>query len=56
MNVSKVVLLVDDSQTVRRMLEWTLKPSGFRTLHQSDRGRKLGQCLLAPVFLPEFLK
>jgi two-component system chemotaxis response regulator CheY len=33
---SKVVLLVDDSQTVRRMLEWTLKPAGFRTLHAID--------------------
>ena len=33
---SKVVLLVDDSQTVRRMLEWTLKPAGFKTLHAID--------------------
>jgi len=34
--LSKVVLLVDDSQTVRRMLEWTLKPCGFRILHAVD--------------------
>jgi two-component system chemotaxis response regulator CheY len=33
---SKVVLLVDDSATVRRMLEWSLKPSGFRTLQAAD--------------------
>ena len=37
MNIlSKVVLLVDDSQTVRRMIEWVLKPSGFRILHAVD--------------------
>jgi len=34
--LSKVVLVVDDSPTVRRMLEWTLKPSGFRILHAAD--------------------
>jgi len=34
--LSKVVLLVDDSQTVRRMIEWVLKPSGFRILHAAD--------------------
>jgi two-component system chemotaxis response regulator CheY len=34
--LSKVVLLVDDSQTVRRMIEWVLKPSGFRILHAVD--------------------
>lgn len=33
---AKVVLIVDDSQTVRRMLDWTLKPSGFRTLQAVD--------------------
>jgi CheY-like chemotaxis protein len=32
----KVVLLVDDSQTVRRMLDWSLKPTGWKTLHASD--------------------
>jgi CheY-like chemotaxis protein len=32
----KVVLLVDDSRTVRRMLEWSLKPAGYRTLHAED--------------------
>lgn len=33
---SKLVLLVDDSPTVRRMMEWTLKPAGFRTLQACD--------------------
>ena len=33
---AKVVLLVDDSPTVRRMLEWSLKPAGFRILHAGD--------------------
>jgi len=32
----KVVLLVDDSQTVRRMLEWSLKPTGLKTLQAAD--------------------
>jgi len=32
----KSVLLVDDSRTVRRMLEWSLKPAGLRTLHAGD--------------------
>ena len=32
----KVVLLVDDSQTVRRMLEWSLTPAGCRTLQAAD--------------------
>ena len=33
---AKVVLLVDDSQTVRRMLEWSLRPAGCRTLQAAD--------------------
>lgn len=33
---AKAVLLVDDSATVRRMLEWTLKPSGFRIFQAED--------------------
>lgn len=37
MNIfSKVVLVVDDSPTVRRMLEWSLKPLGCRTLQAGD--------------------
>lgn len=32
----KVILLVDDCKTVRRMLEWILKPAGLRTLHAAD--------------------
>ena len=37
MNIcSKVVLLVDDSPTVRRMLDWSLKSLGVRTLHAGD--------------------
>ena len=37
MNIlSKVILLVDDSPTVRRMMEWALKPGGFRTLQAVD--------------------
>jgi CheY-like chemotaxis protein len=32
----KSVLLVDDSKTVRRMLEWALKPAGLRTHHAGD--------------------
>jgi len=34
--LSKVILLVDDSPTVRRMMEWALKPGGFRTLQAAD--------------------
>jgi len=34
--LAKVVLLVDDSQTVRRMIEWALKPLGFKILHAVD--------------------
>ena len=33
---SKVVLLVDDSATVRRMMEWALKSFGLRTLQAVD--------------------
>ncbi|HLY11139.1 MAG TPA: response regulator [Planctomycetota bacterium] len=33
---SKVVLLVDDSPTVRRMLEWALRSSSLRTLQAVD--------------------
>jgi two-component system chemotaxis response regulator CheY len=33
---SKLVLLVDDSPTVRRMMEWALKPAGLRTLQACD--------------------
>ena len=33
---SKVVLLVDDSATVRRMMEWALKSLGLRTLQAVD--------------------
>jgi two-component system chemotaxis response regulator CheY len=33
---SKVVLLVDDSPTVRRMLEWSLKSGHYRTLQAVD--------------------
>jgi len=33
---AKVVLLVDDSPTVRRMLEWSLKPTGLKTLQAAD--------------------
>lgn len=37
MNIfSKLVLVVDDSPTVRRMLEWSLKPLGCRTLQAGD--------------------
>jgi CheY-like chemotaxis protein len=32
----KVVLLVDDSPTVRRMLEWSLRPLNVRALHAAD--------------------
>jgi two-component system chemotaxis response regulator CheY len=33
---SKVVLLVDDSPTVRRMLDWSLKSLGVKTVHAGD--------------------
>jgi two-component system, chemotaxis family, chemotaxis protein CheY len=33
---AKAILLVDDSATVRRMLEWTLRPSGFKILQAGD--------------------
>ena len=37
MNIcSKVVLLVDDSPTVRRMLDWSLKSLGVKTIHAGD--------------------
>ncbi len=35
-SLSKVILLVDDSATVRRMMEWALKPGGFRMLQAVD--------------------
>ena len=38
----KVVLLVDDSDTVHRMLEWVLKPTGVGTLKASDGKEGLG--------------
>ncbi len=33
---SKVILLVDDSATVRRMMEWSLRPGGYRVLQAVD--------------------
>jgi two-component system chemotaxis response regulator CheY len=33
---AKVVLLVDDSPTVRRMLDWSLKSLGVKTVHAGD--------------------
>jgi CheY-like chemotaxis protein len=33
---AKVVLLVDDSSTVRRTLEWSLRPGKYRILQASD--------------------
>jgi CheY-like chemotaxis protein len=33
---SKTILLIDDSQTVHRMLQWALKPAGVGTLTASD--------------------
>jgi two-component system chemotaxis response regulator CheY len=33
---SKTVLLVDDSDTVRRMLAWILRPAGIETLEACD--------------------
>ena len=37
MNIcAKVVLLVDDSPTVRRMLDWSLKSLGVKTIHAGD--------------------
>ena len=32
----KRVLLVDDSESIRRMLEWILKPLGLETVHAAD--------------------
>ncbi|HEX7897273.1 MAG TPA: response regulator [Planctomycetota bacterium] len=36
MTPPRVVLLVDDSQTVRRLIEWSLKPAGLKALHAAD--------------------
>jgi two-component system, chemotaxis family, chemotaxis protein CheY len=33
---AKRVLLVDDSGSIRRMLEWILKPLGLETVHAGD--------------------
>ena len=33
---TKTVLLIDDSQTVHRMLQWALKPAGVGTVTASD--------------------
>lgn len=33
---AKRVLLVDDSESIRRMLEWILKPLGVETFHAAD--------------------
>jgi two-component system chemotaxis response regulator CheY len=33
---AKRVLLVDDSESIRRMLEWILKPLGLETVHAAD--------------------
>ena len=47
----KVVLLVDDCKTVRRMLDWTLKPAGLRTLHAADGVHALEMLRLEEVDL-----
>ena len=39
---AKTVLLIDDSDTVHRMLEWILKPTGVETLSASDGKEGLG--------------
>lgn len=36
MTPSKTVLLVDDSPTVRRMLDWSLRPAGLAILQAGD--------------------
>jgi len=33
---AKRILLVDDSESIRRMLEWMLKPLGFEISHAVD--------------------
>lgn len=33
---AKTVLLIDDSDTVQRMLDWVLRPTGVATLRASD--------------------
>lgn len=35
-SLSKVILLVDDSPTVRRMMEWALRPGGYRLAQAVD--------------------
>ncbi len=48
---AKKVLLVDDSDSIRRMLEWMLRPLGIETVHASDGVDALDQLRLGPVDL-----
>ena len=48
---AKRILLVDDSQSIRRMLEWMLKPLGFEIIHAVDGVDALEQLQAAPTDL-----
>ena len=48
---SKTVLLIDDSQTVHRMLQWALKPAGLGTLTATDGKEALEVLAREPVDL-----
>jgi len=48
---SKRILLVDDSGSIRRMLEWMLKPLGFEIAHAVDGVDALEQLRSGPADL-----
>ena len=47
----KRILLVDDSGSIRRMLEWMLKPLGFEICHAADGVDALEQLRSGPADL-----
>jgi len=47
----KRVLMVDDSGTVRRLVEWMLKPLGFEVVHAADGVEALEQLRTGPADL-----
>jgi two-component system chemotaxis response regulator CheY len=48
---AKRILLVDDSESIRRMLEWMLKPLGFQISHAGDGVEALERLKMDPADL-----
>jgi two-component system chemotaxis response regulator CheY len=51
MTPNKRILLVDDSESIRRMLEWMLKPLGFEIFHAVDGVEALERLRIEPADL-----